>query len=51
MHPDSYINATPGLSATAFTRGVGRDPSVGAVIACKLATGEVEGTGGFWDDE
>ncbi len=44
-------SCTPGLSATAFTKGVGRDPSVGAMIACKLATGEVEGTGGFWDDD
>ncbi|CAF9921576.1 hypothetical protein IMSHALPRED_005208 [Imshaugia aleurites] len=44
-------SCTPQLSATAFSKGVGRDPCIGAVIACQLATGEVEGTGGFWDKE
>lgn len=44
-------SCTPGLSATGFTRGEGRDPSIGASIACRLATGEVEGTGGFWNNE
>ncbi|CAD6565179.1 MAG: hypothetical protein ASARMPRED_006501 [Alectoria sarmentosa] len=44
-------SCTPRLSATAFTKGVGRDPSIGAGIACRLATGEVEGTGGFWDSD
>lgn len=44
-------SCTPRLSATAFTKGVGRDPSIGAIIACRLATGEVEGTGGFWDND
>lgn len=34
-----------------MTKGAGRDPSIGAVIACRLATGEVEGTGGFWDGD
>lgn len=34
-----------------ITKGVGRDPSIGAVIACRSATGEVEVTGGFWDGD
>lgn len=44
-------SCTPGFSATGFTGGKGRDPSIGASIACRLATGEVEGTGGFWNNE
>ncbi|KAL9134517.1 MAG: hypothetical protein Q9175_004297 [Cornicularia normoerica] len=44
-------SCTPRLSATAFSKGVGRDPSIGAIIACRLASGEVKGTGGFWDSD
>ena len=46
------VNAcTPGLSATKFSQGKGRDPSIGAEIIVRLATGEVEGSGGFWDND
>ena len=46
------VNAcTPGLSATKFSGGRGRDPSIGAEIIVRLAKGEVEGTGGFWDND
>lgn len=46
------VNAcTPGLSATMFSGGRGRDPSIGAEIIIRLAKGKVEGTGGFWDND
>ena len=44
-------SCTPRLSARAFSGGVGRDPGIGAIIACQLATGESEGTSGFWDED
>ena len=45
------VNAcTPGLCATNFSNGRGQDPSIGAEIIVRLAKGEVEGTGGFWDN-
>lgn len=46
------VNAcTPGLSATKFSAVRGRDPIIGAEIIVRLARGEVEGTGGFWDND